>query len=319
MKITTSKVYVKHNLEQGTSHYDYVNYAIPLGDISNYMIVQRMGRGKYSEVFEGINRTNERIVIKVLKPVKSWKISREVMILKYLSHKNIIPLKDVVYDMDSETYSLIFDYIKHQDSCIAFEKLNLSNVKFYCRQILEGLQYAHSHGIIHRDIKPQNMIIDSHTKHLKLIDWGLAEFYLPEHEYSVHVGSKYYKGPELLVGYTFYDYSLDIWSFGCILAELMFKKKPFFYGPKGGDHLVEIVKLLGKHDLREYLIKYEIPDAILSLLEGLNNERCDLMSLADPGDKHLLEDGIDLLNKIFVYDHQLRPTAEECLTHKFFN
>ncbi|ELA41964.1 CMGC/CK2 protein kinase [Vittaforma corneae ATCC 50505] len=252
MKITTSKNNPSYNLEQGSAYYDYNNYTIPLGNISNYKISGRLGRGKYSEVFEGKTVKEEKIVIKVLKPIKVAKINREVLILKHLSHKNIIPLKDVVFDPDSETYSLIFDYIKHQDTSVLFEKLNLSSIRFYCRQILEGLQYAHSRGIFHRDIKPQNMIVDSYTKQLKLLDWGLAEFYLPEYEYSVRVASKYYKSPELLVGYPYYDYSLDIWSFGCILAELIFRKRPFFYGNRSGDQIVEIVKILGKKDLKEY-------------------------------------------------------------------
>lgn len=319
MKITTSKNNPSYNLEQGASYYDYNNYTISLGNIAGYKISGRLGRGKYSEVFEGKSIKGEKIVIKVLKPIKITKINREVLILKHLSHKNIIPLKDVVFDYDSETYSLIFDYIRHQDTGALFEKLNLSNIRFYCRQILEGLQYAHSRGIFHRDLKPQNMIVDSYTKQLKILDWGLAEFYLPECEYSVRVASKYYKSPELLVGYPYYDYSLDIWSFGCILAELIFRKRPFFYGNRSGDQIVEIVKVLGKKDLKEYLLKYEIPDAVLSQVQNLKDERSDFLCFVDPDEFHLVEDGVDLLNRILVYDHQLRPSASECLAHRFFN
>lgn len=319
MKVTTSKTNTSYSLDQGPSYYDYNTYDISLGDISNYKITQRMGRGKYSEVFEGKSNNGQKIVIKVLKPVKLSKINREVLILKHLSHKNIIPLLDVVFDSDSETYSLIFDFIKHEDSNIAFEKLSLGNIRFYTKQIMEGLQYAHSKGIIHRDIKPQNMIIDSNKKILKILDWGLAEFYLPECEYSVRVASKYYKSPELLVGYPYYDYSLDIWSFGCVLAELLFKKRPFFYGSKAGDQILEIAKVLGKNDLKEYLIKYEISESVLEQLKGVKEERTSLKNFIDPGEYHLIEDGIDLLDKIFVYDHQLRPSASECLLHRFFN
>lgn len=319
MKVTVSRSFRNFNLEQDPSYYDYTNYRIELGDIDNYRIVQRIGRGKYSEVFEGISTGRERIVIKVLKPVRSAKINREILILKHLDHKNIIKLKDVVHDKSSDTYSLIFDHIRHQETASLFEKLNLSNIRFYCRQMLEALHYAHSRGIVHRDIKPQNMIIDSHTKQLKIIDWGLAEFYLPEQEYSVRVASRYYKGPELLVGYVYYDYSLDIWSFGCILAEFLFKKRPFFHGMKNSEQIQEIAKVLGTKDLRSYVEKYELPAQSLDHIAGMREDRMSLSDFVDESEHQLLEDGIGLLEKIFVYDHQERPSAIECLDHRFFN
>ena len=128
MKATVSQVYSSVNAEKEPSAYDYNNYTFKVGDINLYKITARIGRGKYSEVFEGKTVDKERIVIKVLKPVKQSKINREIMVLKHLSHKNILNLKDVVFDSDSEVYSLIFDYIKHIDTCSFFEKLNLNNI-----------------------------------------------------------------------------------------------------------------------------------------------------------------------------------------------
>lgn len=81
---------------------------------------------------------------------------------------------------------------------------------------------------MHRDIKPFNIMIDHEKKIVRLIDWGLAEFYFPGKDYNTRVSSRYYKGPELLVDYQYYDYSLDIWGLGCLFAGLLFNRDPFF-------------------------------------------------------------------------------------------
>lgn len=87
-------------------------------------------------------------------------------------------------------------------------------MRYYIYEILLGLDYCHSLGIMHRDIKPHNVMIDHDKRQLRIIDWGLAEYYIPNKEYNVRVASRYYKGPELLVDDTLYNYSLDIWSLG---------------------------------------------------------------------------------------------------------
>jgi serine/threonine protein kinase len=109
---------------------------------------------------------------------------------------------------------------------------------------------------MHRDVKPHNVMIDHSQRQLRLIDWGLAEFYHPAREYNVRVASRYYKGPELLVDLQDYDYSLDLWSLGCMFAAMIFRKDPFFCGHDNYDQLVKIARVLGTQDLAAYLAKW---------------------------------------------------------------
>ena len=98
-------------------------------------------------------------------------------------------------------------------------------IRWFLKKLLEGLHYCHTSGIIHRDVKPQNVLINREKKELKIIDWGLADFYLPKKDYNVRVASRYYKGPELLLNNHFYHYSLDLWSTGCWFASMVFSPK----------------------------------------------------------------------------------------------
>ena len=161
-----------------------------------------------------------------MKPVKKKKIKREIKILQNLKNgPNIVRLLDVVRDPSSKSPCIITEWIDNVDFKVLFPKFTDQVFRYYIYQVLIALDYCHSMGIMHRDIKPHNLIINHQKKELRLIDWGLGEFYLPGQEYNVRVASRYFKGPELLVGYVFYDYSLDIWSLGCMFAGMIFKKE----------------------------------------------------------------------------------------------
>ena len=167
-------------------------------------------------------------------------------------------LLDVVRDPSSKSPCIITEWIDNVDFKVLFPTFTDQDIRYYIYQVLIALDYCHSMGIMHRDIKPHNLIINHKKKELRLIDWGLGEFYLPGQEYNVRVASRYFKGPELLVGYVFYDYSLDIWSLGFILAGMIFKKEPFFFGHDNNDQLVKIAKVLGTEDLYKYMEKYNV-------------------------------------------------------------
>jgi len=177
-------------------------------------------------------------VVKVLKPVKKAKIRREIKILKTLKGgTNIIGLLDVVRDPATKTPALIMEFVDtgDQDFWKLYWTFTDFDVKYYIYEVLKGLDYCHSKGIIHWDVKPHNIMIDHKKWRLRIIDWGLAEFYHPGQNYNVRVASRYFKGPELLVNYNYYDYSLDIWSLGCMFAGMLFHREPFFQGKDNYD------------------------------------------------------------------------------------
>ena len=128
-------------------------------------------------------------------------------------------------DPQSKTPSLVFEFVNNTDFKELYPRLSDADIRYYIFELLKALDYCHSNGIMHRDVKPHNVMIDHERRQLRLIDWGLAEFYHPGRELNVRVASRYFKGPELLVDYQQYDYSLDMWSLGCMLAGMIFRKE----------------------------------------------------------------------------------------------
>ena len=130
------------------------------------------------------------------------------------------------------------------------------DLRLYMYKILKCLEYTHSHRIMHRDIKRGNVVINPQTKELQVIDWGLADYYVPGYKYNVRVSSRYYKAPELLLHYMSYDYSIDMWSLGCLFAGCLFQKDYFFKGDDLIDQLVRIMKVLGTDGVENFIKKY---------------------------------------------------------------
>ncbi|CAG7865205.1 unnamed protein product [Brassica rapa] len=240
-EMSKARVYTNVNVVRSKDYWDYESLNVQWGEQDDYEVVRKVGRGKYSEVFEGFNvNTKEKCIIKILKPVKKKKIRREIKILQNLcGGPNIVKLFDVVRDQQhSKTPILIFEYVNSTDFKVLYPTLTDYNIRYYIYELLKALDYCHSQGIMHRDVKPHNVMIDHELRKLRLIDWGLAEFYHPGKEYNVRVASRYMAGPELLVDLQDYDYSLDMWSLGCMFAGMIFRKEPFFYGHDNQDQLI---------------------------------------------------------------------------------
>ncbi|KAM0683747.1 Casein kinase II subunit alpha' [Mitosporidium daphniae] len=288
----------------------------------NYRIISKVGRGKYSEVFLGFNiKTNQEVIIKVLKPVKSKKIKREIKILQNISSgPNVIQLLDIVRDNESKVPSLIFEYVRNSDFKHLYPKLTDLDVRYYLFELLKALDYCHSMGIMHRDVKPHNVMIDHENRKLRLIDWGLAEFYHPGVMYNVRVASRFFKGPELLVNFQCYDYSLDMWSLGCMLAGMVFKKEPFFMGQDNSDQLVKIVRVLGSDDFDCYVEKYHLEiDSKLRQQLGVHTKK-NWAKFILPENEHLAsQEALHLIDNLLRYDHQERLTTIDAMKHPFFD
>ncbi|NIG61931.1 Protein Kinase Ck2 [Pontoporia blainvillei] len=242
-----ARVYTDVNTHRPQEYWDYKSHVVEWGNQDDYQLVRKLGWSKYSEVFEAINITNnEKVVVKILKPVKKKKIKREIKILENLrGGPNIITLADTVKDPVSRTAALVFEHVNNTDFKQLYRTLTDYDIRFYMYEILKALDYCHSMGMMHRDVKPHNVIINHEHRKLPLIDWGLAEFYHPGQEHNVRVASRYFKGPELLVDNQMYDYSLDMWSLGCMLASVIFRKEPFFHEHDNYDQLVRTAKVLG--------------------------------------------------------------------------
>jgi len=228
-------------------------------------------------------------------------------------------LIDVVIDPQSATPSLIFEYVNNTDFKILYPTFSDFDIRFYIYELLKALDFCHANGIMHRDVKPHNVMIDHSKRKLRLIDWGLAEYYHPEQEYNVRVASRYFKGPELLVDLQDYDYSLDLWSLGCMFASMIFHKEPFFHGRDNQDQLVKIAKVLGTAELFDYLNKYGL---VLDnhTKEALGNlPKKPLKRFVTQENKHVaVPEAVDLLEKLLRFDHQERLTCKEAMEHPYF-
>ena len=318
--LSRARLYSDANLSKLPEEIDYATAIIAWGKQENYEILRKLGRGKYSDVYEGLDTVNKtKVAIKILKPIKKSKVLREIKVLRVLEGCRGVPrIVDIVKESSTRTPSLVLEYCATQDIIALFSKLSEPDVKFYFYEMLRILDLAHSKGIFHRDLKPSNILIDHPKRELKIIDWGLAEFYIPERAYNVRVASRYYKAPELLVNFPFYDYSIDMWSFGAMFAGVIFKKTPFLHGHDNYDQLIKIVRTLGTMGFFEYLEKYDI---------SLDERFEDLKIHYNPKSWNKIAgnvcplasaDAIDLVSKILVYDHAARLLPFEAMQHSYF-
>ncbi|XP_072155857.1 uncharacterized protein Eip63E isoform X1 [Bemisia tabaci] len=223
----------------------------PFGKSEAYLKLEQLGEGSYATVFKGYsNLTNQVVALKEIRLQEEegapFTAIREASLLKELKHANIVTLHDIVHTR--ETLTFVFEYV-HTDLSQYMERhsggLDHHNVRLFLFQLLRGLAFCHRRLVLHRDVKPQNLLI-SEIGELKLADFGLARAKsVPSHTYSNEVVTLWYRPPDVLLGSTDYSTSLDMWGVGCIFVEMV-TGVPTFPGVRDvRDQLDKIFRTLG--------------------------------------------------------------------------
>ncbi|OVA14918.1 Protein kinase domain [Macleaya cordata] len=233
--------------------------------------LDKIGQGTYSSVYRARDLDNGKIVAlkKVrfdnMEPESVRFMAREINILRRLDHPNIIKLEGLVTSRMSSSLYLVFEYMEHDLAGLASfpgPKFTEPQVKCYMQQLLRGLDHCHSRGVLHRDIKGSNLLIDNNG-FLKIADFGLATFFDPHQSQPLtsRVVTLWYRPPELLLGATHYSIAVDLWSTGCILAEL-YAGKPIMPGRTEVEQMHKIFKLCGSPS-EDYWRKAKLPHATI--------------------------------------------------------
>ncbi|KAM9444141.1 cyclin-dependent kinase 18 [Clarias gariepinus] len=290
---------------------------IGFGKLETYVKLGKLGEGTYATVFKGRSKLTENLV--ALKEIRleheegaPCTAIREVSLLKNLKHANIVTLHDIIHT--DRCLTLVFEYLdsdlkQYLDNC--GNLMSMHNVKIFMFQLLRGLSYCHKRKILHRDLKPQNLLINEKGE-LKLADFGLARAKsVPTKTYSNEVVTLWYRPPDVLLGSTEYSTHIDMWGVGCILYELA-TGRPMFPGSTVKEELHLVFRLMGtpteetwpgistNEEFKSYMFPLYRAQALINHVPRLDTE------------------GIDLLSALLLYDTKKRISAETSLRHTYF-
>ena len=290
-----------------------------------FSILSIIGHGTFGVVYRAKEeKTGEIFAIKRVFQDKKYK-NRELEILKELNHPNVINLKHYFYTKTEKEgkepeifLNCVMDYFPQTLSRIlsvnfqSRKQLDPFIAKLYAYQMMLSLKYLHSKGIAHRDIKPQNILVEPKTNKIKVCDFGSAKKLIQGQKSISYICSRFYRAPELIFGATDYTNQIDVWSMGCVISELVLGR-PMFPGATTSDQLVEIIRILGtptKDDIcsmNPHFKDHKFPDVKPIPFEKLFKNRI------------IPEHFLDLLSKLLVYNPQIRLTPEKALEHAYFD
>lgn len=236
--------------------------------------------------------------------------------MKELKHPNIVRLQDIIHTENK--LILVFEFMdqdlkKFMDSTArsTHGALDVQTIKSFMYQLLRGIAYCHENRVLHRDLKPQNLLINKHHQ-LKLGDFGLARaFGIPVNTFSNEVVTLWYRAPDVLLGSRMYSTSIDIWSAGCIMAE-MYTGRPLFPGTTNEDQLQKIFRFLGTPNEQTWPNITQLPEYKPSQVIYPAQHISQILTSVDSL-------GLDLLNRMLQYQPQLRISAKDALNHAYFN
>ncbi|XP_059636593.1 mitogen-activated protein kinase homolog NTF3-like [Cornus florida] len=292
---------------------------------TKYVPIRAIGRGAYGVVCSSHNReTNEKVAIKKIHNafencIDALRTLREMKLLRHLHHENIIGLKDVMMPNDRRRFKdvyLVYELMDTDFHQIIKSSQLLSNEhsQYFLFQLLRGLKYLHSANILHRDLKPGNLLINANCD-LKICDFGLARASTMEKDkfMTEYVVTRWYRAPEILLCCDNYGTSIDVWSVGCIFAELL-GRKPLFPGTECLNQLTLIVNILGtqsEEDL-EFIDSTKARNFITKMPYTSGTPFVHLFPKAHPL-------AIDLLEKMLVFNPEKRISVNEALQHPYMN
>lgn len=296
---------------------------------SHLTLVRPAGKGAYGEVYLCTDsRTNTKVAVKWIRnfakePQCGKRILREIRLLATIRHDNLLKLVDILPvpspDFDDVYLVMPFMDIDLHHAIYSKMKLSESHCQAFVCQILRGLKYLHSAGIVHRDLKPPNVLVNADCT-LRIADFGLARGRANENEeLTSYVVTRWYRAPELMLEPSGYWEAVDLWSAGCIQAEIK-ARKPLFKGRDHCDMLHRIAKTLGfdmEADLR-WLPDCENSDKVRNMLSVLKlaEAPCEGEALKDavPGAS---DDCLDLLGRFLEKDPTKRISAADALAHPY--
>ncbi|KDQ18931.1 hypothetical protein BOTBODRAFT_28411 [Botryobasidium botryosum FD-172 SS1] len=275
----------------------------------------KIGEGTYAVVYRGRqSSTGRQVAIKKIK-VGQFKDGldmsavREVKYLRELKHPNVIELLDVF--SSKQNLNLVLEFLESDLEAVIKDRSNVfkpADIKSWMAMTLRGLEFCHRNFVLHRDLKPNNLLIAADGQ-LKIADFGLArDFADPGHKMTCQVITRWYRPPELLFGCRFYSTAVDIWSVGCIFAELMLRV-PYLAGESDMDQLKTIFRALGTPTEQEWPGHTSLPHYVVV---G-NFPKSPLQFLFTAASA----DAIDLLSKFLIYEPRRRISAKDALYHPY--